>query len=656
MKKMFILAFSIVFLSIVSSFAQQAPAPRPPQTGTISGSVVKADTGQPIARVQVNLTRVGIAAAPAADPTSPGARGAEPDGSQVIVGQQLPLMVVPTVLTDDSGKFTLKDVPAGSYRVNAVRNGFSRQEFGQHSLGRPGTTLNVRAGQAIADINFRLIPAATITGRVFDTNGDPLPGVSVQALRTTYDATGNRSLQPMGVAKTNDLGEYRLYWINPGRYFVNANAAATGLEALAAMSSQAASIQTPSSAEEAQAMAQAQSILGPGKNPNEATNSGLMVSYFPGTPDVARAVAVELQPGSEIHGIDFTLTRDQKVRIRGKVLEAATGRPPKSAQVSVIPRSGSGGSPMDAIMSLSGGALQGNSYNSDTGEFEAREVASGKYYLQVVVVPERPPAAAGARGAAPAPDPTNPADALEMFASITTTQIPVDVFGSDIENVTIMVSPGITIPGRIHLDGPQQIAGNQNPYDRFNVSLTKGAGPDILALLGGGGNGKPTTEGTFSLSRITPGDYKVSVSGMSPNMYIKEARLDQMDILVGVTIGDRVSGTLEVTISSNAGQLDGTITDAVSKPVTGVQAVLIPDKNRERRDLYKIALSDMDGHFTIRGLVPGNYKLFAWEDIEPFSYFDPDVLKDFEQKGKAITIRESLKETVEMKLIPAATP
>ena len=222
--------------------------------------------------------------------------------------------------------------------------------------------------------------------------------------------------------------------------------------------------------------------------------------------------------------------------------------------------------------------------------------------------------------------------------------------------VTIMVSPGITIPGRIRLEGPQPIAGNQNPYDRFNVSLQTGSGPNILALLGGGGNGKPNADGTFSLSRITPGEYKVSVGGMMPNMYIKEARLDQIDILGGTTIGDRVSGNLEVTISSAAGQLEGTIIDALSKPVTGVQAVLIPENNRERRELYKMALSDMDGHFTIRGLVPGNYKLFAWEDIEPFSYFDPDVLKEYEQKGKAITIGESSKQNVEMRLIPAATP
>jgi hypothetical protein len=50
---------------------------------------------------------------------------------------------------------------------------------------------------------------------------------------------------------------------------------------------------------------------------------------------------------------------------------------------------------------------------------------------------------------------------------------------------------------------------------------------------------------------------------------------------------------------------------------------LIPDRNRDRRDVYKIVVSDQNGHFNMLGVAPGDYKLFAWEDIEPFSYNDP---------------------------------
>src|SRR6185436_15080649 len=148
-----------------------------------------------------------------------------------------------------------KDVEAGAYRLVAMRNGFARQEFGQRSPSRPGTVLNLRAGQQMTDVAFRLTPAATISGRVMDANGEPLTGVTVQALRSTFDATGKRTLQATNSARTNDLGEYRLYWINPGRYFVSANAAKSGLEALSSQVSQSAGAASPEQAQAAAAAA-----------------------------------------------------------------------------------------------------------------------------------------------------------------------------------------------------------------------------------------------------------------------------------------------------------------------------------------------------------------------------------------------------------------
>jgi len=72
--------------------------------------------------------------------------------------------------------------------------------------------------------------------------------------------------------------------------------------------------------------------------------------------------------------------------------------------------------------------------------------------------------------------------------------------------------------------------------------------------------------------------------------------------------------------------------------------------------VYKIAQTDQNGHFVLIGIAPGDYKLFAWEDIEPYSYFDPDVLKQFEDKGKPVHVVDSTKDTVELTLIPAVTP
>jgi len=625
--------------------------PLPPAKGSISGSVVKAASGEVLGGAQIILTRIGDAQPVGSLETTatPAGRGGNAAAQTQAARQRQDPVIIPAVKADDQGKFVVSDIPAGTYRIAAIRNGYTQQQFGQRSYGRPGTAVTVAAGQQVKDINFRLVPAGTIVGRVTDAKGEPLPGVTVQAMRSTYDATGKRSLQPAGNAKTNDLGEYRLYWMNPGRYFVNANAAPQGLEALSALSSRAAAAQAPSTPEEAQMMAQSQSILGPGKNPNEESDTGFVMIYFPGTPDAARAAAVDLQAGAEVHGIDFALPRDRKVHIRGKIVDASTGKSPDNAQVTVSPRD-SAGSALDILGAL-GGALQGNTYDPSTGEFEIKEVSSGGYFLQVMSQRDAGPAAGAAA-----------ADISAAMAGITNTQIPVDVYGSDIDNVVVTITPGVTIPGRIRLEGspvnsPNNPNQTDNPFRTYSISLNSasGGGSLILALLGGGVSGKPAADGTFSLQRVAPGDYKISVSGLGPNMYIKEARLDQTDILGGLKIGDRISGQLEVTLSYNAGTVEGTITDSISKPVSGVQAVLIPDI-RERRELFKTAITDQSGKVSFRGLTPGQYRLFAWEDLEPFSYFDPEVLRQYEQQGKLVSVKESAREVVDMKIIPAPAP
>ena len=110
---------------------------------------------------------------------------------------------------------------------------------------------------------------------------------------------------------------------------------------------------------------------------------------------------------------------------------------------------------------------------------------------------------------------------------------------------------------------------------------------------------------------------------------------------------------MEVVISRNVGQIDGTVVDDRGKPVPGVQAILIPD-NRGRTELYKTATTDQDGRFVMRGITPGDYKVFAWEAMETYGYFDPEVVRRSEVLGKVVRVAESSRLSVEGKIIPAA--
>jgi hypothetical protein len=96
-------------------------------------------------------------------------------------------------------------------------------------------------------------------------------------------------------------------------------------------------------------------------------------------------------------------------------------------------------------------------------------------------------------------------------------------------------------------------------------------------------------------------------------------------------------------LSPNVSQIDGSVLDDRGQPISGILAVMVPDRNREHTELFKTATTDQTGHYSIRGIPPGDYKLFAWETLESFGYFDPELLKKSDSQGKAIHISESSK-------------
>jgi hypothetical protein len=110
-------------------------------------------------------------------------------------------------------------------------------------------------------------------------------------------------------------------------------------------------------------------------------------------------------------------------------------------------------------------------------------------------------------------------------------------------------------------------------------------------------------------------------------------------------------------LSPNGGQIDGTVLNTQQQPAGGATVVLVPGTGlREQTRLFKDVATDQTGHFSVKGIAPGDYKLFAWEDIEPGAYQDPEFLKPFESLGETFSIREGSRETTQLKLIPAGQP
>jgi hypothetical protein len=118
------------------------------------------------------------------------------------------------------------------------------------------------------------------------------------------------------------------------------------------------------------------------------------------------------------------------------------------------------------------------------------------------------------------------------------------------------------------------------------------------------------------------------------------------------------SKPLEIVVSGKTGTVGGSATDDKGAPAAGVTIVLVPQnpKRRERADWYRTATTDPNGKFSMAGAPPGDYKLFAWEDVEGSAWLDPEFLRPVENQGKPITVREGGSETVQLKTVAQAAP
>src|SRR5262249_38302076 len=124
--------------------------------------------------------------------------------------------------TESDGRFYFSSLANGAYEITARRDGFAPSQYGQKWPGGPGVAVQVRAGQPLSNssLTIRMVASASISGCVSDSNGAPMANAQVQALKSSFQGE-LRILVPVQQVRTNATGEFRLYWLPAGRYFVN---------------------------------------------------------------------------------------------------------------------------------------------------------------------------------------------------------------------------------------------------------------------------------------------------------------------------------------------------------------------------------------------------------------------------------------------------
>ncbi len=194
-----------------------------------------------------------------------------------------------TAVSDQDGHFQIEGIEPGRYRLFAERTGYIEVEKKQHRSS--GVVLSFEAGQQLKDFLIRMLPAAVVTGRVVDQDGDPMPSVGITVSRKSY-SSGRQHWESAGSERTNDVGEFRIGDLLPGRYFISASPP-PDFQSLATPPKEAG--QT-----------------------NAKPEMAYVTTYYPATTDRSQAAEIELR-ASEESPVNFTLVPSPTFRIRGTV-------------------------------------------------------------------------------------------------------------------------------------------------------------------------------------------------------------------------------------------------------------------------------------------------------------------------------------------------
>jgi len=546
-----------------------ASAVPPPATALIEGTVTRAADGRPLKRARISLR-----------PQAEGRPTARPRTYQAS--------------TDANGKFSISDISPGRYRLSVDRPGYVHSEYGQRQPGRPGANVSLDAGQKMRELVFRLLDDAVITGRVTDEDGEPVISGNVQTLRLSYQR-GQKQFFPAGNGQTNDRGEYRIFGLAPGRYYVSA-----------AASPQNGGPGNPRQLRELRAA-----------DGTEEPDEVYAPTFYPGTTDPQNAAPLQVAPGQEITGIDLSIAPQRAVRVRGRITappQAVDADPSQNRRrfgiQATLLRKGAAGA-------FSRAFAQQADVDQDQGTFEFRAVLPGSYLIMAFT-------SDGRRGI--------------------THRESVEVGRSDVDGVNIVMSSGAELNGKIRVEGNAGI----NPQ---SIRLQLLPAEDSFV---GGVAAMVTPEGTFTFQGISVTDkHYLTVLGLPPNFYVKSARIGGEDVTEsGIQMPGKAGGTLDVVMSGNGGVIDGTVLDAESLPASAVTVVLVPAvKRRGNPTYYRAATTDSLGKFSMQGIPPGEYKLFSWDDVDPGAWQDPEFLAPYEERGLRVSVAEGATVPAEVRLL-----
>ncbi len=569
-----------------AEFPMMLPPGRVAKTGTgkIRGRVIASDTGSIIRRAQVRISSPDI-------------------GSK-------------TAFTDAQGRYEFLKLPAGRFNVSVSKSGFVTVQYGQNRPFEPGRPIDLADAQVMEKADVALPRGSVVSGRILDEFGEPVSDATVTAMRRDY-AMGKRRLAPSGRASTtNDLGQFRLFGLPPGEYYVSVTVRTFESMMMDMMGG------------------------GAGGPTGSNSNSGYAASYYPGTQNPGEAQRISLTVGQEIAGADIQMQPVRLARISGSA-SSSDGKPMAGALVMLMPTM------KDAMQFMPGGTSQ----TDKDGNFTLSNVAPGEYTVQVQSLAEMMKMATQAMAAAggDAGTASPPAQMMEREFAVAS----VTVAGEDVTGLIVTGARGARARGRLVFEGGAKP--DNLPSTRLIASPTDF--DMVSAMSAAFGMAAVKDNATFEIDGLVGRrafDFVVPPKGYS----VKRITHDNDDITdqgYDFKPGEDVDG-FEIVLTTRSQPISGTVTNDKGEPAKDYTVVVFP----EDPEAWKVAASrargsarpDQNGQFKIVSLRPGRYLAIAVEYVADGEWADPEWLARAAKKATRFTLDEGAAKTLDLKLSP----
>jgi len=522
-------------------------------------------------------------------------------------------------VTDEKGRFSVEDIPVGSYAIVASRATFITSAYGAQRPARRGRPVSVAAGLPVADLVVRLWRGAVVSGTVRDELGRPVPGQPVHAIPATASAAVYLTLTNNPTA-TDQRGEFRIFGLEPGEYFL---AAPPQASPQAATLLRDAHVDRVLDALRRTGRGLVEPSVGVTAEPMAAPTVVDSPVYWPGTSRAADAVAIAVGPGVEQTGLDLTLTRVPTAAVAGRVtLPDGGGAVGASVRLSDV----------KALPQLRALPTSFTTAAGRDGLFEIAGVPAGSYQLSASLT-------VSDTGDGSRRRPLWAAERLEAS-------------GSEVRGAALHLRPGLAVSGRVQIvDAGGSISfppGASLALMPANVGYVSPTASLEEAM--GGAAIKP--DGTFVIPDLKPdAAYRLFVNGLGEDVWPVSAVVGGIDLFDGPHVlgSGPLSESLVVTFSRTHTELFGTLTGA--ELISPIFVVAFPVNREhwahERRT--RAVQPDTNGRYRFDNLPPGEYWIGAIGDVDPNAWKSPSFLELLEKQALKVVLEHGERRQVDIR-------